>query len=246
MLTKEYILSELEKHGQFNEDLSTGTFYDQIIAPLERAESFKGYEWFWDDGCSKGVIVFKELNFVIKIPFYCEYYEGEGGYYDSQDNWVEGYDGEPSGSPFAGVQVEGYCHNNEWDYCETESIRYEVAEKNDMADHFARTWLLGEVRGWPIYAQTKACMFLSAASCEIRSKRNYTQQERDVASKAKKDNCIHLADEWVMDFISFWGVDRFSAFSCFLDEWEITDLHAGNLGYVNGIPCLVDYSSYEC
>ena len=159
MLTKEYILEKIEKYCTLNEDLCEGTFYDQVVSPLENANCFN--DWVWDSGVSKGVLIFGELDYVIKIPFYCEWFEEEGGYYDADDNWVDGDPGEPAGYAFQGVEVEGYCHQNPWDYCETEELRYLVAVKHGMEEHFAKTWCIGTVNDWPIYAQVKCCMYSS-------------------------------------------------------------------------------------
>ena len=145
MLTKEYILEKINKYCTLNEDLCEGTFYEQVVSPLVDAQCFD--DWTWDSGVSKGVLIFGELDYVIKIPFYCEWFEGEGGYYDDEDNWVEDEPGCPSGYPFQGTEVEGYCHQNEWDYCETEELRYLAAVKNGMED-----WVL---KGTKLITNTK-------------------------------------------------------------------------------------------
>ena len=244
MLTKEYILEKLEKYCTFNEDLCSGTFYDQVVSPLENAQCFNN--WTFDSGVSKGVLIFNDLDYVVKIPFYCEYYEGEEGYYDDEDNWVEGEPGEPTGYAFNGVEVEGYCHQNEWDYCETEELRYLVAEKNNMEEHFAKTWCIGTVQDWPIYAQIKCCMYRSEESYSTRSKKTYTAEDKKSVHDIQDTTKIWTQDDWLIDFLHYWGRDRLIAFMQFCDQWHIDDLHGGNLGYICGVPCLVDYSSYNC
>jgi hypothetical protein len=243
MLTKEYILEKIEKHCTLNESLCEGTFYDQVVSPLEDAQCFN--DWTWDSGLSKGVLIFGELDYVIKIPFYCGWFEGEEGYYDDDDNWVDGEPGEPTGFPFQGEEVEGYCHQNEWDYCETEELRYLVAEKNGMEEHFAKTWCIGAANGWPIYAQIKCCMYCSADSCSTRSKKTYTDKDKESARSIKDATKFWVEDEWLIDFLHYWGQERLVAFIKFCDEWFIDDLHQGNLGYICGVPCLVDYSSFN-
>ena len=173
MLNKEYILEQLNKYCTLNEKLCEGTFYDQVVSPLEDAQCFN--DWTWDSGLSKGVLIFGELDYVIKIPFYCEWLEGESGYYDEEDNWVDGEPGCPSSNPFQGVEVEGFIHDNEWDYCETEQYRYVVAERNNVENYFAKTWFLGNASDWPIYAQVRACMYRSEESRSTRSRKNYSE-----------------------------------------------------------------------
>ena len=244
MLTKEYILEKIEKYCTLNEDLCSGTFYSQVVSPLEDAQCFNN--WTFDSGVSKGVLIFNDLDYVIKIPFYCEYYEGEEGYYDDEDNWIEGEPGEPTGDAFSGVEVEGYCHQNEWDYCETEELRYLAAEKNNMEEHFAKTWCIGTVQDWPIYAQIKCCMYRSEESYSTRSKKTYTAEDQESVRNIQDTTKVWTQEDWLIDFLHYWGRDRLIAFMQFCDQWNIDDLHGGNLGYICGVPCLVDYSSYNC
>lgn len=244
MLNKDYILECIKKYCRLEEDLSEGEFYYLVVEPLENAKCFPEGAWTYDSGVTKGVLIFDDLDYVIKIPFYCEWLEGDG-YYDSEDNWVCECEEGPSGYPFGGCQVEGYIHDNDWDYCETEQYRYLEAEKANMEEYFAKTWFLASVNDWPIYAQTKACMFRSEDSRTTRSKRNYTDKEHETARAVMDNEHFYVNKEWVMDFIAYYGVDRLVAFIKFCDEQLIDDLHDGNLGYICGIPCLVDYSSFN-
>jgi hypothetical protein len=257
MLNEKFILEQIEKHCCLDENLCSGTFYDQVVRPLEHSEEFNQYDWTYDSGVSKGVLIFDNLNYVIKIPFYAEWYEDgdpeverdDSGktLYDSDGNTrYLCFDGCVADCPFQGTQVEGFVKENEWDYCETEVLRYEVAKRNSMEDHFAKTYYIGSALGWPIYAQVRACMFRSEASYSTRSKKNYTEEERETARKIRDEKNFYLDEEWLMDFIAFWGEERMLAFIKFCDEWFIDDLHGGNLGYVDGVPCLVDYSSFDC
>ena len=244
MLSKEYILECLNKYCTFNEDLSEGTFYDYVVSPLEDANCFE--DWTYDSGCTKGVLIFGELDYVIKIPFYSSYYEEETEYNEETDEYEVICEGGTCEYSFGGVEVEGFCHDNDWDYCETESYRYIVAEKNGMAEHFAKTEYIGSVQSWPIYAQVRACMFCSQDSYDSRSKKNYSDEDRSRAQTLKQEHFMpEIDEEWVIDFISFWGEEKLREFFKFCVEWEIEDLHRGNIGYVCGVPCLIDYSSFN-
>lgn len=244
MLKKEFILEQLEKYCTLDESLCEGTFYEQIVCPLQDADCFDNDSWTYDSGVSKGVLIFNDLDYVIKIPFYCEY-EEECGFYDENDEWVsEG--GGPLGEPFMGVAVEGFCKENEWDYCETEELRYKVAKKHNVENYFAETWHIGTVCGWPVYAQVKCCMYRSEESHSIRSRKNYSEQDRERARSARNATKLFVDEEWLIDFLQYWGEECFKDLAQFCEEWLIDDLHPGNLGYVCGVPCLVDYSSYDC
>ena len=243
MLNKDFILEQIEKHCTLDTRLCEETFYSMVVEPLECSDLG---EFDYDSGATKGVLVFDELDYVIKIPFYCEYYEGYSDWDDETEEWVEVEEGGPSEEPFSGVEVEGFVHHNPWDYCETEQYRYQVAERYGVEEYFAKTWFLGKVNGWPIYAQVKANMFCSQSSYESRSKREYSEKEKESANTVKKSTGFYLDTEWVIDFLNYFNEAKYIALANFCEEWDIEDLHNGNIGYVNGAPCIVDYSSYEC
>lgn len=244
MLNKDFILEKLNEHCEFNRYLCEETFFDMVVSPLEVASCFQKNTWTWDTGVTKGVLIFDELDYVIKIPFGCEYLEEEA-YYDDNDNWVVEVEGGPNDYMFSGVQVEGFIHNNEWDYCETEFLRYQVAQKNAIEDCFAQIWFLGVVQAWPIYAQIKACMFRSESSRSARSQKNYSNAERETAKTIQNTAKFYVEEEWLIDFLNYWGQEKLLDFIKFCQDWEIDDLHPGNLGYVCGVPCVVDYSSFN-
>jgi hypothetical protein len=64
-LTKEYILECLDKYCTF-EGLTEDNFVNLVVAPLQDAHCFN--DWTWDNGVTKGVIIFKDFDFVVKIP----------------------------------------------------------------------------------------------------------------------------------------------------------------------------------
>ena len=246
MLNEKFILEQIEKYCRLDEELSEGTFYEKVVVPLEASTEFNQYDWTYDYGVSKGVLIFNDLDYVIKIPFYAEWFEGYEVDYDEENDEPIYEDGYTADCPFQGVEVEGFIKENSWDYCETETLIYEVAKRNSMEDHFAKTYMIGYANHWPIYAQVRACMLRSEESYTTRSKKNYTEEERETANAIRDNEKFYLDEEWLMDFIAFWGKERMLQFIKFCNDWFIDDLHGGNLGYVNGIPCLVDYSSYNC
>ena len=50
---------------------------------------------------------------------------------------------------------------------------------------------------------------------------------------------------WMLDFFIYFGEEMMEKFAQFCFDWNIHDLHDGNIGYHGGVPCLVDYSSYD-
>lgn len=244
MLNKDYILEKIKEYCILDENLTEQTFFEMVVEPLQNANCFSS--WTWDSGVTKGVLIFDELDYVIKIPLYCEYVEPCYGYDEENDESYVIEEGGPSGWCFGGVQVEGYIHDNNWDYCETESYRYLEAEKNAVSEYFAKTWFIGSVHSWPVYAQTRANMYCSSDSRTARSKKTYSQKEKDTVKHIKKSTGFYVADEWMIDFINYWGEESLANLIKFCDAQYIGDLHYGNIGYICGAPCLVDYSSFEC
>lgn len=129
------ILDALEFGDYYN--LHDNVFYDQIVCPFK--SKYKK-EFFYDYGATKGVLAFKNLGFVIKIPFVCN------------DEW-----------DFSGADCE-----NGWDYCQVEVDKYQMASTSGVERCFAETQYITSIDGYPIYMQEYATMFErgdSASSC---------------------------------------------------------------------------------
>ena len=62
----------------------------------------------------------------------------------------------------------------------------------------------------------------------------------------KKYDFHSINDDWMLDFLIYYGEEMFKKLADFIFDENIYDLHNGNIGYLNGRPCLVDYSSYDC
>ena len=261
MLNKKYILECLDEYCTF-EGLCEDTFYDLVVSPLQDAECFKN--WTYDSGVSKGVLIFDEVNFVIKIPF-----EGQGEYYESyckdrNGHWQDKYatnadekiengewvkkEGEEVFRAFGGAIIEDDEDGIYWDYCRLESYYYEKAVAAGVEKCFAKTEFIGEVHGHPIYCQEKCSMFGSEFHSTEKQKEYEKRTEEDYRSMKQicDENNFHRIDrDWTLDFLIYWGEQMFAKFAEFVKSYDIWDLHNGNIGYKNGAPCLVDYSSYE-
>lgn len=120
------ILDALEFGDYYN--LSDNVFYDQIVCPFK--SKYKK-TFFYDYGATKGVLAFKELGFVIKIPFICN----------------DDYE-------FSGAECE-----NGWDYCQVEVDKFSMANISGLQDCFAETKYIASIGGYPIYIQEYATMF---------------------------------------------------------------------------------------
>jgi hypothetical protein len=103
--------------------LSATTFYGDVILPFK--EKYKK-PFTTNEGATKGVLIFKNLGIVIKIPFIG----------NDNDEEFYGADGE-----------------NGWDYCNAEMLKYQYAKNERVSEFFAETELLTEIKDYPIYIQ---------------------------------------------------------------------------------------------
>lgn len=206
-----------EDFGLFDSETTSVTNdYEDIIA-----HNFNGY---LASGVTKLVIVLSSLNYVIKIP-----YSGE---------WSVNYDDdELIFTPFeyANDLAEFDIHNSNWDYCENEVTKYNIAKEHGFADFFPETVYVGN----GVYAQEK-CMEID--------EEEYTPSE---SSRALcRTNWKHFRGidaDWVALAIDWYGFDRVMKFFDFIDEYRMNeDLHRGNIGFrMNGAPIILDFSGYR-
>lgn len=114
-------------------DLYDDAFYNQVVAPFK--EKYKK-SFCYDYGATKGVLIFKELGFVVKIPFPCS-----------------------SDCEFCGADCE-----SGWDYCEVETEKFKMAKENALTECFAETKFVAFINGHPIYMQEYANMYMHDGS----------------------------------------------------------------------------------
>ena len=243
-LTKEYILECLDKYSCF-ECLHEYNFF--------REEAGCCDNWTWDNGVTKGVLIFKELDFVVKIPFegYCN--ETESHYENSNGSWIGSWSSRWN-SRLHKVEYEeifedftGAATENGWNYCEVEVDLIDAAREEGLNKCFAATELLGYAKDHPIYIQEKCFMFSDACTSTNKEKyKNRTKADYDSLKEVReRADFWGIDNDWVLDFLIYWGEEMLKRLGQFLFVHDIEDLHNGNIGYRNGVPCLVDYSSYR-
>jgi hypothetical protein len=183
-----------------------------------------------DAGATKGVIIFRDAKFVIKIPFtgYTEY-----------DN----YNIEYNGAFKKGVIDWDDAPEQNWDYCRLETAIYEAAERENLGIYFAKEELIGRVQEHPIYMQQK-CKVLSEMSIDYNSK-EYTRKKSVSEQVCEKINFTNFNSYWIADFIDTYGEYEFGRLAAFIQKYDIDDLRACNVGYYDGAPILFDYSGYN-
>lgn len=204
------IMTSLE-YGDFD-TLYDCVFYEQIIVPFKN--KYKK-PFTYDTGATKGVLIFKELGFVIKIPFThtCDIEE------------------------FLGAEDSGPG----WNYCEVEEIKYQKAKMFGVEDCFAETILIGKIGEYPIYAQELATVFTQDGSPSPKKSEEEYEKIEDMCEKIGE--CFNRI--WLSDIFDFFGERVFYKFLNFIYEFNISDLHDGNIGYIGMRPVLIDYSSFN-
>lgn len=259
--TPEDVFEILKKECTFNGVLTPDNKYD-ILDPLEDCAGLAGTDWTYDDGVTKLVLIFHDLNFVIKIPYtgelddygYCSYDHcadcemcsttccNNCSYKD--DPYGENKrDNEDNYRDFCNANYCNKTLDRVWDYCEAEMWLYKEAQKNGLEVCFAETRLLGFVDGHPIYTQPKAQIYCDYYTS---TRKSHTDKERASTQEACKriDGwCFNV--DWLTDFLLTFGDEIFQSFMAFIKTYGIRDLHTGNVGYVDGAPVLVDYSGFE-
>lgn len=191
-------------------------FFDQVF------NIFKNhYEGNVDyaEGATKGVLIFKDLGFVIKIPY----------------SMLDEYD---ICGASDGVET--------WDYCSQEVNRYGMAEEEGLQDVFLETSLLDNVNGYPIYIQPYAQIFKNMEASDI-SEHSYASSEEE-KEETRSINEEYAFDDitniWESEVLALYGKDYYIKLKSFISDVDINDLRTANIGYYNNKPVLVDYAGF--
>lgn len=204
---------------------------DYIYEDFEEATGLKEKH-----GCTKIVLFVPNIDeYVVKIPFqgtrYCVWNE------DTEEYELD----ESSGSSFSYANSRVDCQ--EWDYCEAEAIIYEMAVAAGVGEFFAKTFYLGDIYGYPIYAAEK----IKYEWWDLPYGKKRVSE--DSINKARNlSHCvdIDLNGEALSLFVEQYGYEKTSMFVDFLNELQLEDFHNGNIGFdKDGKLKIIDYSCYD-
>ena len=204
-------------HNCYFDELDQYSFDDDVLYPFKDkyTKSFKSAT-----GATKGVLIFENFGFVIKIPFiFCD-----------GDEMCGASDG---------------IHN--WDYCSQEVCRYEMAEDEGFGDIFLETDLLGEVNNHPIYIQPYAKVLSQIDGTTYNSNhRSGTDVDAILAKEIdNSENYTMLDSSWEADFLVRYGIEMFKKFKIYIKDNWINDLRDDNIGYIGKNPVLIDYAGFN-
>ena len=132
-------------------------------------------------------------------------------------------------------KVKTYSLSDFYDYYD-----YSEYDKNDflsaLEDMEKEGVLKKEIEiSIPLYAYEKADCFVND-SC-------YSSKEIDYY-RSLKSPLSEISAYIAANFIKDYGEEEFYEFSEFLKYYNIRDIHAGNVGFINGKIVIIDYASY--
>ena len=170
----------------------------------------------YSNGCSKIVLFFDEYpDIVVKIPF-------EGIRYVDCDKDFE---------------VVNERHFSQ-DYCSSELDIYYEALNVDLEDVFAEEAYIGCYHGISLYAAERCSEYYF-----------WSVKEPSEDSKKKAEQILPSGycemKEYLPIIIEQYGEEFAEKLVSFIEEFEINDLHNGNVGVKDGMFKFIDYSSYD-
>lgn len=199
-------------------DFSSG-FDDSMIDNFAVYLFNKNLSFSYDFGTTKAVIIPKEKDYVIKIPFQ--------GYYDCRDRFH--------------FFERAEDLNNSWDYCKVEMDRYKKISNSSLKNCFAETIFLGYVNNYPIYIQERCLPF--------NNTNRKTKDERKTMQSYLEDRAswqTSLNPDWCIDFMRYYGKKHFEYFIVFIERFNWgDDLSWDNVGYKAGRPIVIDFAGYR-
>lgn len=200
------------------------TYHDDIISHLDQTVfNLSDY----GEGCTKLVLMPKNCDFVVKIPFFGENYDSKTGTY---------------------IQFSGAREPEGWNYCEVESILYTYAKEKKVENYFLETRCIGFVHGYPIYAQELATTLNRTKPSDYDDDLSVEERTRNtkIRELCRKRNAKCFNATWIADFIDYYSEEEWFKLNKFLYDFDITDLHTENIGYNSaGAPTVMDYAGYR-
>lgn len=139
-------------------------------------------------------------------------------------------------------------------YCEKEAEIYRTAVADGVDRYFAWCDFIDYYNDWPVYAMefvncdsdTIEDESYSSAYKSWCEENGYDSEDEKVSDEF---NDLYYSDEMCYDSILDWFYDQVSdvieiALRKFIGRNKVNDIHAQNVGYLNGHVCLCDYAGF--
>lgn len=217
-------------------------------------------------GATKVVIIFKDKDYVIKLPLRgcreysdfcsvnckyskCPYEQAEEDEEKSinyWECWECNYNLNKDEAAYS--NEEEYCMAGAglpernfapWDYCAAEEAIFNYAVDKKVSDCFLETKQIGYYCEVPIYIQKKATQ-IGYDTTIIKPSEHSIE-----AFSSCGGECTSIAKPFGASMIEYYGEIIFKKLCDFIKEFSVNDLHAGNHGYCDGRPILIDYSGFD-
>ena len=183
----------------------------------------------WETGATKLVIIPIDTDYVIKIPFNAnvDYFEFTGTLYskDNKDN-----------------------------YCEEEIEIYNLAKTHHYQDFFLPIEHVysTELDNYPIYIQEKAISFIDTNEADRENSYDMIKQIeiKNIRSAPRFNQeaglIYSLPVDWLASCLTILNdINKLINFLMFLIDYDITDLHRMNIGYIDNMPIIIDYGGFN-
>lgn len=163
------------------------------------------------NGVSKITLFYNELpDWVIKVPILGSYYEDEDNYCDYTES---------------GSTVEN-------DYCLAEADYCQEAVKQNIGECFAKTYYICDIQGISFYCSEKVALVYRDVRFYDADNITHTSPE----SMRRAQNLMSKYDSYLDTpqlalFIDAYGEHVTQTLLEFLFDFNVTDLHYGNLGF---------------
>lgn len=128
------------------------------------------------------------------------------------------------------LKSDFYGHSINGDCCERELRIYRDSINRHVDKFFAPCYFLGNISNMPIYIMQKA---------EI----DWLQNETHLNYFEKPPQIIGDCSDYYLAWISRdFSEDDYTSIAAFMLDYDIVDIHEENIGYLNGIPVMIDYA----
>ena len=212
---------------QLNSIVNLLDYYIDGVYDLENEEDFEPmmeefrqrcpYKCYISNGATKGVIVFRDLGFVIKTPliYNC-----------------------------GGEEIYGAGGDHDWDYCEAEVENYIAAQEYGVDKCFAQIEYINSIGDTkhPIYIQEYVETIGVTEEMSSHTDEDINTVREIINQSPAYD---YIDTNWEADLLASYGRKFYEKIKEFIYRQEINDLHKGNIGYNSKMPILLDYSGYH-
>lgn len=240
-------LKSLFDDVDFYEELNDTSFYEYVYPKIKENFRNSGLEGSLSatEGASKIVLLFSKYDWVLKIPK-----TATGKIYSKnccscQCARCNSCSGGESDLSELFLADNGF---NDWDYCLTELINYELAYREGIEDAFLEVRFLGNCGdGYPIYMQKKAdvCGLGHANYIGDSLSEEELNKKKTSAKEILNHDDFFLSETALVYFIINHGKKLAEKLVRFLEKYDINDLHYYNIGVRNNHIVLFDYSGFR-